>query len=49
MIHERNFAVDTDLSSVIEPYPAWIRSLIFLSVATFGLTFWSALALLIFK
>jgi hypothetical protein len=49
MRHERHFLVDVEASSVIEPYAAWIRGLIYLSAATFGIVFWSALILLIFK
>jgi len=45
MKRERDFLV----SSGIDPYPAWMRNLIYLSIATFGIAFWSALVLLIVK
>jgi len=49
MRHERNFLVDAPASSVSTPYPGWIRSLIYLSAATFGLAFWVGLGLLMFR
>jgi len=47
MKHERRFVVDAHASIIIEPYPAWARGLVYLSAATFGIAFWSALILLI--
>ena len=49
MKRERDFLVDAQVSSGIDPYPAWMRNLIYLSIATFGIAFWSALVLLIVK
>ena len=49
MKHERGFSVGTPVSSAIEPYPGWVRSLVYLSAATFGIAFWSALLLFIFR
>lgn len=48
MKHERDFTVATQVSD-IEPFPGWIRSLAYLSAATFGIAFWSAVILFIFK
>jgi hypothetical protein len=49
MKHERHFLIDAQTSSDIEPYPGWARSLAYLSAATFGIAFWSALILVIVK
>jgi hypothetical protein len=48
MIHERGFVVDAQVSDFDEPYPAWIRSLIYIASALFGIGFWSALFIAIF-
>jgi hypothetical protein len=49
MRYERTILADARVFSVAEPYPALMRSLTYLSAATFGLAFWSALILLIFR
>ena len=49
MKRERDFLADAQVSGGIDPYPTWMRNLIYLSIATFGIAFWSALVLLIAK
>jgi hypothetical protein len=49
MMHERGIVIDAQVSAVEEPYPLWIRSLILLACALFGIGFWSALISAIFN